>query len=225
MPSPRNERVASSRIAVENESVAWTITGAAMFGSTWRPSRRGRPAPRARALSTNGACATASVGAADDPGEDRRVDEADRQHRGPERGAHDARDGDDEEHARKREDHVDQPARQAVHQAHIVARQEAQGAAEGEGQADRHAAHLERDPRPVDDAAQHVPAELVRPEEIPAPGRAGVAAPAGSRDRTGPPGARREPGRRTRRRGRGRPGRATRPARVYSYRMRGSSHA
>src|SRR5213593_4017987 len=34
VPSPRNDSVASLRMAVENDKVAWMMSGAAMFGST-----------------------------------------------------------------------------------------------------------------------------------------------------------------------------------------------
>src|SRR5207244_10778309 len=53
-PRPRNERLASSMIALPTPSAAATMTGVSAFGRMWRPSTRLRDAPSARAPSTNG---------------------------------------------------------------------------------------------------------------------------------------------------------------------------
>src|SRR5678816_4303348 len=50
-PRPRNDRLASAMIAAAIARVDWTITGARMFGSTWRQAIRNGELPSARAAS------------------------------------------------------------------------------------------------------------------------------------------------------------------------------
>jgi D-arabinose 1-dehydrogenase-like Zn-dependent alcohol dehydrogenase len=52
MPTPRNERIASSRMAEAQTNVAWTMSGASVLGTTWRRSSAGVRAPSATAAST-----------------------------------------------------------------------------------------------------------------------------------------------------------------------------
>jgi hypothetical protein len=61
-PRPRNDSVASARMAVDNASVVWTISGAATLGRTWSESTRPAPAPAARAASMYSRPATARTG-------------------------------------------------------------------------------------------------------------------------------------------------------------------
>ena len=52
MPMPRNERMASIRIAAAQMNVPWTIRGATVFGRTWRKMSSGVGVPTVIALST-----------------------------------------------------------------------------------------------------------------------------------------------------------------------------
>ena len=52
MPTPRNERIASIRMAEAQANVAWTMSGASVLGTTWRRSSAGVRAPSATAAST-----------------------------------------------------------------------------------------------------------------------------------------------------------------------------
>src|SRR5947209_11749174 len=61
MPRPRTEGEASVRIAAPSCAVASTITGASVFGKTWRTAMRNSLMPIARAASTKGSSRSASV--------------------------------------------------------------------------------------------------------------------------------------------------------------------
>ena len=52
MPTPRKERIASTRIADALTNVPWTMRGATVLGRTWRARRSGVRPPRATAAST-----------------------------------------------------------------------------------------------------------------------------------------------------------------------------
>src|SRR5262249_44096979 len=60
-PRPRNDSDASVRIAAPSCAVAITISGASVFGSTWRTATRNSLIPMARAASTNGCSRSASL--------------------------------------------------------------------------------------------------------------------------------------------------------------------
>ena len=52
MPTPRNDRIASIRIALAQMKVPCTISGATVFGRTWRMRRSGVGVPAMIAAST-----------------------------------------------------------------------------------------------------------------------------------------------------------------------------
>src|SRR5579885_109618 len=60
-PRPRNDSEASVRMAAPSCAVAITISGAIVFGSTWRTAMRNSLMPTARAASTKGCSRSASV--------------------------------------------------------------------------------------------------------------------------------------------------------------------
>src|SRR5262245_19615845 len=62
VPRPRKDSAASVRMAVENDTVAWTRMGAITLGRTWRAIVRRLEAPIARAASMKGTCTTVRVG-------------------------------------------------------------------------------------------------------------------------------------------------------------------
>src|SRR3954466_705379 len=61
MPSPRNDSADSTRSAEPTGGGASTISGASVFGSTWRSAMRVSLMPTARAASTNGISRSVSV--------------------------------------------------------------------------------------------------------------------------------------------------------------------
>lgn len=60
-PSPRKDSEASVRIAEPSWAVASTMSGASVFGRTWRTAMRSSLIPVARAASTKGSSRSASV--------------------------------------------------------------------------------------------------------------------------------------------------------------------
>ncbi len=105
-------------------------------------------------------------GAADDPGEDGRDRDPDRDHRVRSRRAEEAGDDDCEHKAREREEDVDDAHQQRVGDAPPVAAEEPDRRAEHEGDPHRGHRHLQRHLGAVDDPRERVATELVRAERM-----------------------------------------------------------
>src|SRR5947207_5298074 len=97
--------------------------------------------------------------------EERRVDDRDRDDRAVHAGPAHRRDPHRQEEPRDAEEHVHHPVDDVVPRAAGVPGGEPEHAADPHGDADRDEGDVERDPRAVDDPAQDVTAEPVRPEE------------------------------------------------------------
>jgi len=85
----------------------------------------------------------------------------------PERG----RDGDGEQNAGDGEQHVDKTHDDIVRIPAVVGGGSAQGPSDRRADSHRYQSDLQRDARPVDDAAQNIPPEVVRTEPVFAAGR------------------------------------------------------
>ena len=104
--------------------------------------------------------------AARQPREDRNGVDRDRDDRVGQAGAEHADDHDREQHARKGEQHVDQPHDHGVDAAADIARHDADRHADRHRERDREHAFDQRDARAVDDAREQVAAELVGAEPV-----------------------------------------------------------
>ena len=118
VPSPRYESAASARIATANSTVACTISTAAMLGSTWRARiASGRRPAAARGEHEVATRSTTQRRAAGEPGEDRDVGDADRDHRRHRRAAVGGGEHDRDQHGGERVDDVGGAHRRLVDRA------------------------------------------------------------------------------------------------------------
>ena len=142
------------------------MIGVSAFGRTWRSSRRSDRLPRARAPLDELALADGQHVGADDARELHPA--GDRHHQDHVEEARAQR----EDHAHREQDVGDRE--EDVHHAHdegigapaVEAGEEAEGDADEAGQRDRGETDAERDPAPVQDAAQDVASEVVGAERM-----------------------------------------------------------
>ena len=136
-PSPRKLSPAAQRIDVANWSVDWTMIGDSVFGSTWSSEDQELALAERPGGLDEGQRPEREHLASHEPRVGGDGHDAHRDHDVLQAGAHDGDDHDGQEHARERQEHVDQALREEVERPPDVAGDEPERHADQRADGDR----------------------------------------------------------------------------------------